>query len=167
VNAYQRPRPLQRTDRVEEFESGVASLDRWLARYAWMAEAARSARTYVTCDGERIAGYYALATGEVQRAGGEGRLGRGLGAHPIPVLILARLAVDRRDQGLGLGAGLLRDAIARTVAVGDEVGVRALVVSAIDEAAASFYEHYGLQPLPGDPLRLFLLVKEMRRLLDH
>lgn len=162
MSAYQRPRPLQRADRVEAFESGVVSLDQWPARYAWIAEAARSARTYVTWSGERIAGYYALATGEVRRAA-EGRLGRGLGAHPIPVVLLVRLAVDRRDQGCGVGAGLLRDAIARTMAVSDEVGVRALVVSATDQDAASFYEHHGLEPLPGDPLRLFLLVKDMHR----
>jgi GNAT superfamily N-acetyltransferase len=167
VSDYQRPRPLQRADTVEDFDSGIASLDRWLARYALIAEAAGSARTYVTCRVGRIAGYYALATGDVQRAAGEGRLARGLGAHPIPVLVLARVAVDRRDQARGVGAGLLRDAIARAVAVSDEVGVRAMLVSATNQDAVDFYEHHGLQPLPGDPLRLFLLVKDMRRLLGR
>jgi GNAT superfamily N-acetyltransferase len=165
VSRYTRPRPLERTDRLEGFDSGVHSLDAWLVRYARIAASAGSARTYVTCEGERVAGYHALSTGEVKRAEGEGRLARGMGRYPISVLLLARLAVDRRDQGRGVGAGLLRDAVARTMAVSEQVGVRALVVSATDEQAGAFYGHFGFDPLPGDPFRLFLLVKDMRRLL--
>lgn len=86
------------------------------------------------------------------------------GRHPVPVMLLARLAVDRREQGGALGAAMLRDAIARTLQVSEEVGVRALLVSATNPAAAAFYEHFGFEPLPGDPLRLFLLHKDMRRL---
>jgi GNAT superfamily N-acetyltransferase len=165
VSEYGRPRPLERSDRVVDFDSGVASLDGWLARYAHVASAAGSARTYVTVMGARIAGYYALSAGEVERAAAEGRLARGLGAHPVPVMLLGRLAVDGRDQRRGLGAALLRDAIARTLAVSAEVGVRALIVAAIDASAADFYTRFGFEPLPGDPLRLFVLQKDMRRLL--
>jgi GNAT superfamily N-acetyltransferase len=164
VSAYRRPRPLGPDDRLDGFDSGVPSLDAWLLRYARIAAAAGSARTYVTTTGDRVAGYYALSVGEVARGSAEGRLARGLGSHPIPVMLLARLAVDRRDHGRGLGAGLLRDAIARTLAVSEQAGVRALVVSATDASAAAFYEHFGFEPLPGDELRLFLLQKDMRRL---
>jgi GNAT superfamily N-acetyltransferase len=165
VSGYEWPRPLERGDLLVGFDSGAASLNTWLVRYAHVAAATGSARTYVTGIDDRIAGYYALSAGEVERAAAEGRLTRGLGAHPVPVMLLGRLAVDRRDQGSGLGAALLRDAIARTLSVSAEVGVRALVVAAIDATAADFYERFGFEPLPGDPLRLFLLQKDMRRLL--
>ena len=166
MSTYERPRPLEREDPTAAFDSGVSSLDVWLARYAHVAAATGSARTYVTSAGERIAGYYALSAGEVARDAAAGRLVRGLGAHPVPVMVMGRLAIDRRDQGRGLGAALLRDAIARTLSVSEEVGVRALLGGAIDDSAASFYERFGFEPLPGDPLRLFLLQKDMRRLLD-
>ena len=165
MSGYERPRPLEREDPTAGFDSGVPSLDVWLARYAHVAAATGSARTYVTTTGDRIAGYYALSAGDVARAEAEGRLVRGLGAHPVPVMVLGRLAIDRRDQGRGLGASLLRDAIGRTLAVSEEVGVRALLVAAIDTPAAAFYERFGFESLPGDPLRLFLLQKDMRRLL--
>lgn len=165
MSDYQRPRPLESPDGVGGFVSGVSSLDRWLTRYARIAAAAGSARTYVTVSDGRVAGYYALSVGQVTLEEGHGRLARGLGSHPIPVMLLARLAVDLRDQGRGLGAGLLRDAIARTLAVSEQAGVRALVVSATNPTAADFYARFGFEPLPGDPLRLFLLHKDMRRLL--
>jgi len=162
VSAYARPRPLQPGDRTSGFDSGAPELDEWLARQARTAAAAGSARTFVSVTGGRIAGYYALAGGAVERPAAGGRLGRGMPSHPVPVIVLARLAVDRRDQGRGVGRGLLRDASLRTLAAADAIGVRALIVHARDPSAAAFYDRDGFEPSPTDPLHRVLLLKDMR-----
>ncbi|TGE01189.1 GNAT family N-acetyltransferase [Methylobacterium nonmethylotrophicum] len=154
--------PLRRTHAVEGFTCGHPALDRFLARHALQAQSANSARTYVALDGAEVVGFHTLVAGEVQHAQAPERVIKGMPRHPIPLLILARLAVHIRMQGRGLGAGLLRDALHRTLQVTDLIGARALAVYAKDETAASFYRHFGFIPSPTDPHHLFLLVKDIR-----
>ena len=132
--------------RLESFESGVADLDRWLRNSALVAAAAGTAATYVLCRGDRVIGYYALAMSAVVHAGAPTRLRRGM-PDPVPVVLSARLAVDRDEQGRRLGGQLLVDALGRCVRGGRELGARAVVVDAIDERAAEFYRHFGFRDL--------------------
>ena len=132
--------------RLESFESGVADLDRWLRNSALVAAAAGTAATYVLCRGDRVIGYYALAMSAVVHAGAPTRLRRGM-PDPVPAVLLARLAVDRHEQGRRLGGQLLVDALGRCVRGGRELGARAVVIDAIDERAAEFYRHFGFRDL--------------------
>ncbi|MGH3288411.1 MAG: GNAT family N-acetyltransferase [Streptosporangiaceae bacterium] len=134
--------------RLSDFDCGVAALDQWLARSARVAAAAGTAATYVLCRGERVAGYYALAMGSVAHQGSPSRLRRGM-PDPVPAVVLARLAVDRSEQGNALGGHLLVDALGRCVRGGREFGARAVVVDAIDDRAAAFYRHFGFHDLEG------------------
>jgi predicted N-acetyltransferase YhbS len=167
VSAYERPRPLAPGDATAGFDCGAAELDEWLERHARNALAAGSARTFVTRRGERIAGYYALAAGSVERSAAAGRLGHGMPGHPVPVVVLARLAVDRRDQGAGVGSGLLRDAMLRTLTAAESIGVRALIVHARDQTAAGFYARHGFEASPTDALHRVLLIKDLRASIAH
>jgi GNAT superfamily N-acetyltransferase len=117
----------------------------------------------VSLTADRVAGYYALTpAAAVERSAAGGRLGRGMPGHPVPVVVLVRPAVDRRHQGRGVGRGLLRDAMLRTLAAADSIGVRALVVHARDASAAGFYERHGFEPSPTDPLHRVVLLKDLR-----
>lgn len=156
------PRILAKGDPVEGFDCGVEELDRYLGKYALQAQAGDGARTYVTLYGDRIAGYYTLAYGAVEFEAAPGRMTRGLARHPVPVMILARLAVDRHHAGQGLGAELLRDALLRTLAAADIAGLRAVVVDAKGEQAKRFYKRYGFEPFPDSPFRLCLILKDVR-----
>jgi GNAT superfamily N-acetyltransferase len=142
------------------FDSGVAALDHWLRRTAPVAAAAGTAATWVLCRGDRVVGYYALAMGSVERRAAPSRLGRGQ-PDPIPVLLLARLALDREEQGGGLGADLLRDALLRALAGARHYGARAIVVDAIDDRAVGFYAHHGFLRLDGR--RLYRRVADIER----
>jgi GNAT superfamily N-acetyltransferase len=156
---YAVPRPLTAEDRLDGFESGEAELDEWLARWAYRNQASGSSRTYVTTRGGSVVGYYSLATGSVVHADVSGRVRRDQ-PNPSPVILLGRLAVDHEEQGRGLGAHLLRDAILRTVEAANIIGVRALLVHALHERAREFYLHFDFEPSPTDPLHLFLLMKD-------
>ena len=123
---------------------------------------AAKAREYVSLCEDLIAGYYSLAYGSVEPEKAPPRLTKGLARHPVPVMLLARLAVDRRFRGRSLGSELLRDALLRTLAAADIAGLRAVIVDAKDEPARRFYQRYGFESFPGDPLRLALLVKDAR-----
>ena len=149
---------------VSGFRCGDDSLDEWLRRYALTNQASGSARTFVSCLDDRVCGYYALASGAVSRASAPSRVAKAM-PEPVPVLLLARLAVDRAVQGRGLGWRLLRDAVLRTLQVADHVGVRALLAHSLDQAAADFYARYDFQPSPTDPLHMVLLLKDARALL--
>jgi len=138
--------------RVDRFASGVADLDRWLQNSAHVAGAAGTAATYVLCRGEQVIGYYALAMSAVVHAGAPSRLRRGM-PDPVPVVLLARLAIDQTEQGRRLGGHLLVDALRRCVRGGREFGARAVVVDAVDEAAAEFYRHFDFHDL--DEARLW------------
>ena len=158
---FAEPRPLNSSHNVAGFGCGDDSLDEWLRRSALINQASGSARTFVTCIDDRVVGYYALASGAVSRAGASPRVAK-LMPEPIPVLLLARLAVDQAVQGQGLGWRLLRDAILRTLQVADQVGVRALPAHALDQRAAEFYARYDFQPAPTDPLHMMLPLKDAR-----
>ncbi len=142
------------------FDSGMSSLDDWLRKTAPVAAAAGTAATWVLCRGNRVVGYYALAMGSVERRVAPSRLGRGQ-PDPIPVLLLARLALDLSEQGSGLGADLLQDALVRAVAGARHYGARAVVVDAIDDRVHAFYEHHGFVPL--EPRRLYRRLSDIER----
>jgi len=162
---YSRPQPLRGTHDFSEFVSGEVSLDSWLQRHARHAEAAGSARTFVSIHGERVVGFYSLTIGQVQPNDATERLLKGQPAgRPVPVIVLARLAVDREHQRRGLGRSLLQDALLRCDQVADSVGVRAVVAHALPEATG-FYDHFGFETSPTDPLHRILLLKDLRRFL--
>lgn len=163
-----RVRKLDASHDVEAFECGKEPLDRFLKRYALVNQKAGSAQTYVVCRGEqRVVGYYSLAVGAVEHAGVPERVGKGLARHPIPVMLLARLSIDRSEQGKGLGKALLKDALLRTAAAADIAGIRALLVHAKDDEARAWYERFDFEPSPTDPYHLFLLLKDLRALLGE
>lgn len=150
---------------TEGFRCGRPALDTWLIEHARAATGAGSARTYVVCDREqddRVVGYFALNAGGVEPASVSPRVRAGMPRHPIPVVLLARLAVDLSVQGHGLGAFLLADAMRRSLAASESIGVRALLVHAKDEAAWRFYARFGFVASPSDPLHLMLLMKDLR-----
>ena len=161
------PEPLRGKHELGDFGCGEKSLDDWLHRHSRHAEAAGSARVFVTTDRERAVGYYALVVGQVEPRTGTARLLKGQPAgRAVPVVILARLAVDRRHQGSGIGRSMLQDALLRCTAAAKSVGIRALVVHSYAEAR-QFYERFGFEPSPSDPLHLILLMKDIERFLDE
>ena len=159
------PQPLEAGHPLDAFDCGNPALNEWLVRHARQAHAGGSARTYVVVDDQRIAGYFSLAVGQIDSLDAPERVRKGMGNYPIPVVILARLAVAMIDQGRGLGVGLLQDAIRRTLVVADQAGVRALLTHPMDEAAAHFYLRFGFEASPARERQLILLLKDARRLL--
>lgn len=158
---------LARHHRVDQFDCGVASLNSYLSRFALASQSAGAAQTYVAALGDRVVGYYSLTVTGVEHAEAPSRVAKGLARHPIPVILLARLAVDKTWHGKGLGGALLRDSLYRVLAAADIVGIRAIMVHAKDETARRFYEHFNFDPSPIEPLQLFLLIKEIAQLLKH
>lgn len=155
--------PLKRDHRLAAFDSGADEIDGWLRRFARMADAAGTARTYVLADGGRVLGYYALTPAAVNRRDLSDRHAKGMPAHPIGVILLARLAVDRSLQGQGYGRALMADAAIRTLQAADLIGARAMLVHARDERAAGFYERLGFTRSPTDALHLMVLIKDLQR----
>jgi GNAT superfamily N-acetyltransferase len=155
--------PLTSAHDTSDFDCGKLELTDWLYRYALVCHRAGSARVFVVHRNGRVVGYYALAAGSVEREGAPERIRKGLARHPIPVILLARLAVDQREQGKGLGASLLKDALTRAARAADEIGARAVLVHAKDEEARAFYQRFDFEPSPTDPLHLFLLMKDLKR----
>lgn len=150
------PQPLVASHILSEFDCGEASLDDWLKQRALINQVSGASRTFVVTDQDnRVCGYYALAAGAVAHQLATGAVRRNM-PDPIPVLILARLAVDRHAQGIKLGAGLLQDAVNRAGTVAQNAGVRALVVHALHDKAREFYEYYGFSISPIHPLTLML-----------
>jgi GNAT superfamily N-acetyltransferase len=148
---------------TSQFQSGNEALDRWLVRYAGQSERRDAARTFVLADTGVVIGYYALLAGEVDHGQATERTRKGMSRHyPIPVAILARLAVDHRHQNRGLGATLLRDALRRVTLASEQLAVRAVVVHAVDEPAARFYEHFGFRALSATPRTLMVTLAELR-----
>lgn len=162
--AWSAPEPLGPHHGLEGFDCGKPSLNDWLLRHARQAQSSGSANTFVVSDGDRVAGYFSLAVGQVDTLEAPARFRKGMGLYPIPLVILARLAVDQRDRGRGLGAGLLKDAIRRTLLVAEQAGVRALMTHPIDEDAARFYRRFGFEASPLREQQLLLLLKDARRL---
>jgi GNAT superfamily N-acetyltransferase len=165
VNGIRRVEKLRADDPVQEFDCGREELIRYLQRYASPNQQAGAAQTYLGMDGETIAGYHTLTVGSVTLEESPERLKKGLARHPVPIMLLARLAVDRRWQSQGVGKSLLRDAMLRTLQASEIAGIRAFAVHAKDEEARRFYEHFDFVPSPTDPMHLFILLKDVRRLL--
>lgn len=149
------PEPLTDQHEVSEFSCGEVALDRWLRQRAGQNERSGASRTYVVCDGTAVVAYYALAVGSIEHRFAPGNIRRNM-PEPIPVMVLGRLAVDRRYAGRSIGTALVRDALLRTIRVAEQAGIRALLVHALHETAASFYLRLGFIPSPFDPLVLFL-----------
>ena len=159
----QRPRPIEPTDSTSSFESGGASLDRYLTDLALTNHISDLARCYVCLesDSNRVVAYYTLSAVAVEHAYLPGRARRDA-PNPVPAVLLGRLAVDRKIQGSGLGRSLVRDAILSTLAAADRIGVRLLLVHALHELAVDFYAALGFKPSPTDPLHLYLLLTDAR-----
>lgn len=160
--ALDKPTLLEAWHGLSAFDCGVPALNNYLKKFALENQRSQSARTYVALRGECVVGYYTLAAASVRREETPARIAKGLAAHPVPVILLARLAVDDRERGKGLGAGLLKDALLRVVAAADIIGCRAVMVHAKDDAAGAFYRRFGFEPAPADPFRLFLLMKDIK-----
>jgi GNAT superfamily N-acetyltransferase len=154
---------LTRQHAVDGFDCGQEALNRFLTRFALSNQQVNASQTYVGLADDTVIGFYTLAVGEVAFEEAPERLTKGLAHHPVPIMLLARLGVSLNLQGKGVGAGLLKDAMRRTMQAADIAGIRAFAVHAKDEAASAFYAHFGFVPSPTDPLHLFLLVKELRR----
>jgi predicted N-acetyltransferase YhbS len=161
------PIPIARDHETAAFDCGEAALDRYLHKHAHQNHQNRSARTYVALRGQRVVGYYSLTVGSVSRDETPTRIAKGLAGYPVPVIILARLAVDRAEQGNGIGKGLLKDALLRCGQAADIVGCRAVVVHAKSEKVGAFYRKFGFEPSPTDALHLYLLVKDIKTNLDE
>jgi GNAT superfamily N-acetyltransferase len=153
------PAPLGPQHNVDGFDCGKPPLNDWLLRHARQAQGSGSAKTFVACQGDNVAGYFSLTVGQVDTVDAPERLRKGMGQYPIPVVILARLAVARPHHGRGVGAGLLRDAIRRTLLIADQAGIRALLTHPIDDEAAAFYRRFGFQASPLREQQLLLLLK--------
>jgi GNAT superfamily N-acetyltransferase len=163
MNAFNPIRSLSAEDSVSKFNSGEPELDNWLANRALKAEAARTARTYISTVNPtgNIAGYYTVSATSVARdSAGGGWLTRNTPTE-IPAILLGRLAIDAQYQGCKLGSALLKDAIWRTSLAADLIGVRALIVDALNEDITNFYLHFGFRQLQKQPLRLFLPIKDI------
>lgn len=151
---------------VSTFDSGNEVLDAWLRGHALAAQRMGSARTFVATRGGRVVGYFSLTMGSVLRAEAPAKLVRGMPAYPVGMVLLARLAVHRSQQGRGVSAMLLAEALRKAVAAGEVAAARLIVVVAVDDDAAAFYERYGFVRTPEYPLRLYRRMKDVRASLD-
>lgn len=154
---------LQRGHVIEAFDCGQPELNHWLLKYALQNQSANAAQTYIGLVNGVMVGYYSLAVGQVEYADAPDRIQKGLARHPVPMMLLARLAVHKEWQGRGIGRALLKDAVLRTLQVADIAGIRALAVHAKDDRARRYYEQFDFIPSPTDPLHLFVLLKDIRK----
>jgi len=159
---YEAVRKLSRSDTVESFDCGQPALNQFLQRFALVNQKSNSAQTYVCCHSDVVVGFYSLAVGSVDPASATPRLAKGIPQPPVPVMILARLAVDLGHQGVGLGKALLKDALKRTAQAADIADIRVLLVHAKDDTARQWYLHWEFEPSASDPLHLFLLMKDLK-----
>lgn len=157
------PEPLGVQHRLEGFDCGKPTLNDWLVRHARQAQGSGSAKTFVASEDDRVAGYFSLTVGQIDTLDAPERIRKGMGQYPIPVVILARLAVSLQDQGRGIGVGLLQDAIRRTVLIAEQAGIRSMLTHPIDEDAARFYTRFGFIGSPLREQQLLLLLKDARR----
>jgi GNAT superfamily N-acetyltransferase len=166
ASPYAPIRKLAASDQTETFDCGQPALNQFLQRYALINQKANSAQTYVCCQGDVVVGFFSLAVGSVDPDTTPSRVTKGLARHPVPVMILARLAVDKEHQRKGLGQALLKDALLRTAQAADIVGIRCLLVQAKDDAARRWYESWEFEPSTTDPYHLFLMLKDLKSLLN-
>jgi ribosomal protein S18 acetylase RimI-like enzyme len=147
---------------VSIFDSGNEVLDGWLRRHAIAAQRMDSARAFVATRNGRVIGYFSLTMGSMLRAEAPVKLVRAMPAYPVGMVLLARLAVDQSQQGRGVGAMLLAEALRKAIAAGEVAAARLIVVDAVDEDAAAFYQRYGFVRTPENPLRLYRRMKDVR-----
>jgi GNAT superfamily N-acetyltransferase len=159
------PAPLTAAHDISDFFCGEPSLDDWLRQRALKNETSGATRSYVVCSGNGVVGYYSLAVGSIERQFAPGNIRRNM-PQPIPTMILARLAVDRRHADRKIGTGMLRDALLRTLQAADIAGIRALLAHALNEKAATFYRKCGFAASPFEPLVLFLALDHVRNRLQ-
>jgi GNAT superfamily N-acetyltransferase len=150
---------------VDDFDCGVDPLNKYLKNFALTNNQNGSARTYVTVKASKVVGYYTLTPGSVLKATTPHRVGKGLASHPVPVIIIVRLAVDKTEQGRSIGKALVADALLRIIDASEIIGGRAVLVNAKDAQAKKFYEQLGFEPSPIDPLHLYLLIKDIKKTL--
>jgi len=155
---------LRRDHAVDVFDCGREELNRFLHQHALQNQRSGGAQTYVGLVDQTVVGYYALAVGSVEQEETPERVKKGLAKHSIPIMLLARLAVDRHWQKQQIGAGLLKDAMLRTLQAADIAGIRAVMVHAKDDQAKDFYQHFNFVPSPSDPFQLFMLLKDIRQI---
>jgi GNAT superfamily N-acetyltransferase len=153
---------LTRVHAVEDFDCGKEPLNRFLQRYALQNQQAGASQTYVGLVDNELIGYYTLAFGAVEHDVAPARVGKGLARYPIPLMVLARLAVSSDWQRRGVGAALIKDAVLRTLQAAEIAGLRALAVHAKDDDARAFYERYGFIAAPTDPYHLLVLLKDIK-----
>jgi GNAT superfamily N-acetyltransferase len=156
---------LQRSHPIDAFDCGREALNRFLIRFAFQNQQAGASQTYVALAEGEIVGYYTLVVGQVDHDDAPERLTKGLARYPVPIMLLARLAIANSWQGKGLGAGLLKDAMLRTLQAAEIAGIRAFAVHAKDDEARAFDEHLDFVPSPSDPYHLFRPLKDIRGLL--
>lgn len=156
------PEPLADRHLIDDFRCTEPELERWLKQRARRNQREGASRIFVVCQDLRVAGYYCLAAGAVAHAAAPGNIRRNM-PDPVPVMVLGRLAVDADWAGRGVGRGLLKDAILRTVRVAGETGVRALLAHAISPAAKAFYLKNGFRESPLEPMTVMLNVAALAR----
>lgn len=160
------PVPLSAHHLLDSFNCGRSELNEWLQKYARQAQAVGSAQTFVAAQPDgRVEGYFSLTAGQIEHSDATDRVRKGMGRFPIPVIVLARLAVSQQQQGRGMGADLLKDVIRRVLLVSEQAGVRAIITHPIDETAAAFYTKFGFQNSPVHKKQMWLLLKDAKRLL--
>ncbi|MBC6478708.1 MAG: GNAT family N-acetyltransferase [Hormoscilla sp. GM7CHS1pb] len=160
-NKLNPPEKFNSSHQIDQFDSGNSKLNDWLKKRALKNELEGASRTYVLCTGQVVIAYYCLANGAVAQTIATGRVRRNM-PDPIPVMVIGRLAVDRNWQGKGIGRGLLRDAILRTLNAAEIAGIRAILVHAISESAKQFYESCGFTPSPIETMTLMVTIKDAR-----
>jgi len=165
-HGYTPVRKLAATDQVDGFDCGQAALTQFLQRYALVNQKANSAQTYVCCQGDVVVGFYSLVVGSVDPQTAPSKVMKDLARYPVPVMILTRLAVDKEHQRKSLGKALLKDALLRTAQAADIAGIRCLLVHAKDDVARRWHESWEFEPTPSDPYHLFLMLKDLKNLLD-
>jgi GNAT superfamily N-acetyltransferase len=163
--AYESVRKLTTSDNVLAFDCGQPELNQFLQRYSLTNQKANSAQTYVCCKDGAVSGFYSLGVGSVEPENTSPRVIKGIARHPVPVMILGRLAVDRQHQGRGLGKALIKDALLRTIQAADIAGIRALLVHAKDDKARQWYLNWEFEPSQTNSFHLFLLLKDIKTIL--
>lgn len=160
------PCPIADSHDVTYFDCGDPTLNDWLQRRAIKNESSGASRTFVVCEDNAVIGYYSLAVGAVTREDAAGKVRRNM-PDPIPIMVLGRLAVDTSWQGKHIGAGMLKDAIQRTIIVAEQAGIRALLVHALSNKAKSYYQHWGFHASPTHEMTLMITLDEARNAVGY
>ena len=156
---------LERSHDLSGFDCGSEPLNSFLKRYAYQNQKRGSVQNYLALVGGEVVGFYSLTYGQVEHAAA-GALAKGMPRHPVPVMVLARLGVDTSCHGKGLGSGMLVDALHRTLQAAEIAGIRAILVHAKDDKAQAFYEHFGFQSMPDNPLLLYRMLKDIKLMIE-